>query len=633
MKYVLATAGHVDHGKSTLVKALTGINPDRLIEEQKPQMTIDLGFAWFTLPNGDEVGIVDVPGHRDFIENMLAGVGGVDAALVVIAADEGVMPQTIEHITILDLLGIQKGIIAVTKSDLVKDQDWMSLVEKDIHDAVQGTYLQNFPLVKVSSTTGEGIPVLVEHLQNLFSHVKRNNLKGKPRLAVDRVFSVKGFGTVVTGTLLNGELNIGDEIEILPVRKTGRIRGIESHKTKAEKAMPGSRVALNITGIDTNEISRGNVVVRPGSIEPTSRLDAQIHIIPKASRALIHNDQIKLFHDTAEVLARVRVLGKEKINPGETGFVQLELSAPLVAWKDDRFVIRRPSPQETIGGGQILDIAPRRRYKRYAEKTLHNLEAQLSGSSWEIFSLLVDEKKVVSKSLLEENLIKNGFVFSEEIENLKNHSDFMTFTIDTLKNPVQFFTNRSILDELSAAIDASLLLAYQDSSLAPGILLSSLSKSIEIEESALRALFEQNLIDKDLQLTDDYVCRKDHNIQFSENDLRKIERLNNLIQKQPYAPPALEIILEIVGQDLFQALLFTGKLVQIDDEIVFRDKEFNSMKKQLLDFLEQHGEITLAQFRDLLQTSRKYALAFLDHMDKAGVTQRVGESRKLKPSG
>lgn len=633
MKYVLATAGHVDHGKSTLVKALTGIDPDRLAEERERQMTIDLGFAWFTLPSGDEVGIVDVPGHRDFIENMLAGVGSIDAALVVVAADEGVMPQTIEHITILDLLNIDKGVVAITKSDLVQDQEWMDLVEKDIRDAVKNTHLAKFPLVKVSAVIGEGLPELMAHLQEIFSQIERKGFKGKPRLAIDRVFSIKGFGTVVTGTLLNGEIHNGDEVEILPAGKFGRIRGIESHKTKVEKAMPGSRVALNIAGVDTGEINRGNVVVEPGSVKPTSRLDAQISIVPKASHALKHNDQVKLFHGTAEVLARVRVLGEEKIDPGETGLAQLELSAPLVAWKDDHFVIRRPSPQETIGGGQIIDTAPKRRYKRHAEKTLRNLEAQLSGSSWEIFSLLAVEKRIVPESLLKESLVKNGFVFVEEIENFKKHPEFITFSTGTLKNTMQFFTTRPVLDELSAAVDASLLLAYKNSPLTPGVLLSAMSKKIGIEESVLRAILDQTLLKNDLQLTGEYLCKKDHKIQFSENDLRKIDRLNSLMQKQPYAPPSLEIIQETAGRELLQAFLFMGKLVQLDDEIVFRVEEFNFMQEQLIKFLKQHGEITLAQFRDLLQTSRKYALAFLDYMDKTGVTERVGESRKLKHAG
>jgi len=634
MKYVIATAGHVDHGKSTLVKALTGINPDRLIEEQQRQMTIDLGFAWFTLSSGDEVGIVDVPGHRDFISNMLAGVGSIDAVIVVIAADEGVMPQTVEHIMILDLLEIKRGLIAITKTDLIQDQNWLELVEKDIRDAIQDTTLQDFPFVCVSAVNGNGLSELVDLLQKVLSNVERKEISGDPHLAVDRVFSIKGFGTVVTGTLRGGELKAGEDVEILPTEKIGRIRSIETHKQKIDEAVPGSRVALNITGVDVHEINRGNVVVKPGSVESTLRLDAQVRIISSASGALKHNDQVKLYHGTAEVLARVRTLGKDAILPGESGLAQLELLDPLIAWKGDHFVIRRPSPQETIGGGQIINTAPQRRYKRYSEKTLQNLDAQRSGSIWEVFSMLIKEKVIVSKADLEQYLLKSGFVLADEEENLQAHNELIKFfTNCTKKDLIQFFTVQKKLNDLAEKIKVDLLLAYKNSSLIPGIPTSIMSKKIGMEECVLQALLDQGLLGEDLGFKKGYLYRKDRKIQFSEKDLRKIERMDSLIEKEPFTPPALDVIQEIIGGELLQALLFLEKLVRMDDSIVFRDEEFNHMKDQLILFLEKHDEITLAQFRDLLNTSRKYALAFLDHMDKMGVTERVGEIRKIKASG
>ena len=634
MRYVIATAGHVDHGKSSLVKALTGINPDRLIEEQQRQMTIDLGFAWFTLPSGDEVGIVDVPGHRDFISNMLAGVGSIDAVVIVVAADEGVMPQTVEHIMILDLLEVTRGLIAITKTDLIQDQDWLGLVEKDIRDAVQRTNLHGFPLVRVSAVTGNGISELVEQLQKILTTVERQELNEDAHLAVDRVFSIKGFGTVVTGTLRGGELKTGDEVEILPGKKTGRIRNIETHKQKLDKAIPGSRVALNITGVDMNDINRGNVVVKPGSVKSALRLDAQIRIDPSASGALKHNDQVKLYHGTAETLARVRTLGKDSILPGESGLSQLELTEPLVAWKGDLFVIRRPSPQETIGGGRIINTAPQKRYKRYSEKTLRNLDAQRSGSVWEFYSILIEEKEFISKSDLEQSLQKNGFVLADEKENLRAHNAFIEFSTGCFKKDhLQFFTTRKKLNDLTKRINTDLLLMYKNSSLISGIPISLINKKFGMEECVLQALLDQHLLSDLLRIKKGYLVRNDRIIQFLEKDLRKIERMDNLIEKEPFAPPALNVIQEITGNELFQALIFTEKLVQVDDSIVFRDKEFNTMKDQLIQFLEEHGEISLAQFRDLLNTSRKYALAFLDYMDRMEVTERVGEIRKLKTSG
>ncbi|MGV8025307.1 MAG: selenocysteine-specific translation elongation factor [Anaerolineaceae bacterium] len=634
MKYVIATAGHVDHGKSSLVKALTGINPDRLKEEQQRQMTIDLGFAWFTLPSGDEVGIVDVPGHRDFISNMLAGIGSIDAVLLVVAADEGVMPQTLEHIMILDLLEINKGLIAITKTDLIQDQDWLRLVEKDIRDAIRDTNLQDFPFVPVSIVNGSGISELVQILQNILSTVEHQELNEEPHLAVDRVFSIKGFGTVVTGTLRGGELKVGEEVEILPTKKVGRIRSIETHKQKLEKAATGSRVALNITGVDVNEIYRGNVIVRPGSVRSTLRLDAQIRIISSASGALKHNDQVKLYHGTSEMLARVRTLGKDAIQPGDSGLVQLELSTPLVGWKGDRFVIRRPSPQETIGGGQIINPVSSKRYKRYSEKTMLSLDAQRAGSVWDVFSLLIEEKILISKADLEQSFLNEGFTFSDEQDELRTHAEFMEFsTICSQKDLVQFFTTKEELIDLSEKINSDLSQIYQSSSSAPGILLTLMSKKIGVEDCVLHTLLDQGLLDANLGLKKGYLFHKDRQIQFSEKDLHKIERLDNCMEKEPFTPPSLEAIQEITGNDLLQTLLFMEKLIQVDDSIIFRDIEFNQIKDQLIQFLEKHDEITLAQFRDLLNTSRKYALAFLDSMDKMGVTERVGEIRKLKTSG
>jgi selenocysteine-specific elongation factor len=306
---VLGTAGHVDHGKSTLVEALTGTHPDRLKEEREREMTIDLGFAWFQLPNGEEVGIVDVPGHRDFIENMLAGVGGIDAALFVVAADEGVMPQTREHLAILDLLHIDGGVVALTKIDLVDDPDWLELVEEDVRRVLAGTVLETARLVRVSARTGEGIPELVTALEETLSgRLARPDL-GRPRLPVDRVFTIAGFGTVVTGTLSDGRLRIGDEVEVLPSKIRGRVRGLQTHKRKEEAAVPGSRTAVNISGVTLDQIKRGEVVAHPGDYHPTRRLDVRLRLLPDASSPVRHNTEVKLYLGAAEVVARLRLLG------------------------------------------------------------------------------------------------------------------------------------------------------------------------------------------------------------------------------------------------------------------------------------------------------------------------------------
>ena len=355
---VIGTAGHVDHGKSTLIEALTGIHPDRLKEEREREMTIDLGFAWLELPGGEPVGIVDVPGHRDFIENMLAGIGGIDAVLFVVAADEGVMPQTREHLAILDILQINGGVIALTKIDMVSEDEWLDLVEDDVSRVVAGTILQDAPILRVSAKNDLGLSELLVTLEEVLAEKPPRQDLGRPRLPVDRVFSIAGFGTVVTGTMSDGHLQVGDEVEILPDGTHGRIRGLQTHKQKEELAIPGSRTAINISGVGLDAVKRGDVVVHPGDYQPSQRMDLRFRLLPDVSQSLKHNTEVKLFIGAAEVLARVRTLGKEEIQPGDEGWLQLEMREPIVAIRGDHYIIRRPSPGETLGGGRVVDPHP-----------------------------------------------------------------------------------------------------------------------------------------------------------------------------------------------------------------------------------------------------------------------------------
>ena len=404
--HVIGTAGHVDHGKSTLVAALTGTHPDRLKEEQEREMTIDLGFAWLTLPDGEEIGIVDVPGHRDFIDNMLAGVGGIDAALLVIAADEGIMPQTREHLAILDLLQIRSGMVVLTKIDLVDDPEWLELVEVDIRRLLKETVFQNAPIQRISSVTHTGFPELLNGLELLLQSTPTRTNLGRPRLPVDRIFSIAGFGTVVTGTLSDGNLSSGDEVEILPSGLRGRIRGLQTHKKKEETAVPGSRTAVNISGLDVEQIQRGNLVTYPGQYQPSQRLDLSFKMLPGVSTSLRHHTEVKFYIGTSETVADVRLLGGESINPGENGWLQLELRSPVVAVRGDRYILRRPSPAETIGGGTVVDPQPKGRHKRFDNKVMQALFAMAQGTPAEVLlqaSLALGPapvKDVISRSRL-----------------------------------------------------------------------------------------------------------------------------------------------------------------------------------------------------------------------------------------
>src|SRR5437660_11405780 len=377
---VIATAGHVDHGKSTLIKALTGIDPDRLREERERGMTIDLGFAWLGLPEGGEVGIVDVPGHQDFSRNRLAGVGPVDAVLLVVALDEGVMPQTREHLAILGVLGVDRAVVALTKRDLV-DEEWAALARADVAAALRGTPLAGAPMIDVSATAKTGLADLVAALESVLATAPARRDLGRPRLAIDRAFTLTGFGTVVTGTLVDGAFAVGDEIEILPTGQRARVRGIQTHKRALDSASSGSRVALNLAGVEKVELERGMVVVRPGALTPVSVLSARIEVLGSAMEALRHDEAVKVHAGTAEIMARVSLLEGATLDPGTSGWVQLRLATPLAVAVGDRFVLRRPSPPETLGGGAVADITGERmRRRREAVAVLERRSAPSAAS-------------------------------------------------------------------------------------------------------------------------------------------------------------------------------------------------------------------------------------------------------------
>ncbi|MEW5749044.1 MAG: selenocysteine-specific translation elongation factor, partial [Candidatus Thermoplasmatota archaeon] len=386
--YVLGTAGHVDHGKSVLVQALTGIDPDRLPEEKVRGMTIDLGFAWLKLPSGREVSIIDVPGHERFIKNMLAGVGGIDLALLIVAADEGVMPQTKEHLYILDLLRVERGIVAITKKDLV-DADWLELVASDIQETLKGTTLEKAPILAVSAPTGEGIPELKSAIDRVLDTAPPKRNIGRPRLPIDRVFTISGFGTVVTGTLVDGELTPGQEVEIVPAGLKARVRGLQTHKQKIEKAEPGSRVAANLSGVSTDELRRGYVVASPGWLRPTTVIDVKLRLLHSAGHPLRHNAMTSFHSGAAEAEARVRLLDSEELKPGGTAWAQLLLGESLAVVRGDPFIIR--STTETLGGGQVIDPHARR-HRRFHKLTIGSLTAREKGAPEEVILNTLEAK-------------------------------------------------------------------------------------------------------------------------------------------------------------------------------------------------------------------------------------------------
>ena len=628
---VIGTAGHVDHGKSALIAALTGINPDRLKEEQEREMTIDLGFAWLTLPDGEEVGIVDVPGHRDFIENMLAGVGGIDAVLLVIAADEGIMPQTREHLAILDLLQIGSGIVVLTKVDLVDDPGWLDMVEADIRTALRGTVLKDSPILRVSSRTKAGFPELLRTLSLLLQNKPSRPDLGRPRLPVDRVFSMAGFGTIVTGTLTDGCLAAGEEVEILPSGLRGRIRGLQTHKKKEETAMPGSRTAVNLSGVDVEHVRRGEVVAHPGQYRATQRLDVRFRLLADVASPLRHNTEVKLFTGTSETIADVRLLGAEILNPGEAGWLQLELHQSIVAARGDRYILRRPSPGETLGGGTVVDPLPKARHKRFDKDVIKLLESLSQGSPADVLlqaSLALGPaavKDVVSRSRLE---VRKAAAALEELTRSGQlvRLDDVTLTVEG-GGLVMALSHWSALRE---TVGATLAAYHQNFPLRRGIPREELKSRLKLPPRVFNGTLHKLAAEGVLTEGAKWAALPEHRVRFSPFQQVKVDGLMEQFAAAPYAPPSVKECQAEVGEDIYTALLEFGDLVAVSDEVVFRKSDYETMLEKIHQTIQQKGQVTLAEVRDLFNTSRRYVQALLEHLDATGVTAREGDFRKLK---
>lgn len=621
---VIGTAGHVDHGKSTLIQRLTGINPDRLKQEQDREMSIELGFAWFELPNGEELGIVDVPGHRDFIENMLAGIGGIDAVLFVVAADEGVMPQTREHLAILDLLQVPAGVVVLTKIDLIQEPEWLDLVEADLQDTLAGTVLADAPVVRVSARTGDGMQALVAALRDTLADQPHRPNLGRPRLPVDRVFTLPGFGTIVTGTLMDGAFTVGDPVEILPPGLTGRIRGLQTHKQAENQAQPGGRTAINISGVSVDQITRGHVVAHPGTYQPSRMIDVWSTLLPDADTPLKHNAEVKLFVGAAEVMARARVLGTEQLEPGKDAFLQLMLQHPVVVLRQDRFILRRPSPPATIGGGQVVDPHPKRRHKRFNARRLEELEQLLVGTPEDI---LLQTSHRLDAASLEQLIAGSGLeakTAREAAANLIDQHVLVKLRGERLILPAE------TLEERVRAVENALGDYHQINPLKKGIPREQLRSQMGWAPNLFDALIARMAGEHVLHDAGPTVRLVGHRVKFTPEQEEKTRALLAQFARNPYTPPSVKQSLEAVGEPLLTALVETGRLVQLGEDVLFQTEVFQEMRDAVVIHIKDKGSITLAELRDLFNTSRKYAVAVLEYLDQTGVTLRKGDQRVLR---
>lgn len=622
--FVIGTAGHVDHGKSSLVRALTGIDPDRLAEEKTRAMTIELGFAWLTLPGGQTVSIVDVPGHERFIKTMLAGVGGIDAALLVIAADEGPMPQTDEHLAILDLLGVERGVVVLTKIDIV-DEEWLGLVEEEVRERLSATTLADAPRVAVSSLTGAGLPELREMLAQVLAAVPARTDIRAPRLPVDRIFSVAGFGTVVTGTLQGGEMATGDELQLYPHDRLVRVRGLQSHEASVSRALPGRRTAVNLSGITTDEIARGTVLAPRGLMKPTMRLDVRLRLIPESPIALKQNDAVDFFTGAAEMPARVTLLDRERLEPGETGWVQLRFASPLAVRKYDRFIVRRASPSETIGGGEIIDANPPR-HKRFRPETLAALETLAAGSPEEIVLQRLAQAPLEVRELRTSTAGLSAGIVDEALARLLS-------TGDALAPGNQSGSLAPTDVVLSAALWLSL--SQRTSEMLRSFHAANPRRvGLPREEARGRLgltprffdVFIAHAASTGLVQDDGPTLRlPDFRVTLDSARRARADAFLAAIAANPFSPPGPHE--HDVDGEILAVLEQLGEIVKAADGVYFTPSAWEALVAGTLAYIDDHGAMTLSGFRDHFGTSRKYAQAALEHLDRLKYTRRIGDDR------
>lgn len=626
---IIGTAGHIDHGKTTLIQALTGRNTDRLKEEQKRGISIELGFTYFDLPDGRRAGIVDVPGHEKFIRHMLAGVGGMDLVMLVIAADEGVMPQTREHLDILSLLSIKKGLIVITKASLA-DPDWIELVKEDIAETVEGTFLEDCPILMVDSLSGQGIPELIDHLAKDYDEIEAKDQDAPCRMPIDRVFTITGFGTVVTGTLLEGTVSTEDTMEIYPEEINARVRNIQVHGETVDRAYAGQRVAINLSGLKKDQIHRGSFLAKPGSMTDTLMVDCRVNMLKNSPRPLKQRDRVRIYHGSSEVLARVVILEKEQIEPGESAFVQLRLEESAAFKKEDKLILRFYSPMETLGGAVVIDPTPSK-HKALHQDVIDQLQAKESGGP---------------EVHLEQQLLR----YSNEIPDLAQLAKYAGYTkevtlelMDVLKADEkaytiqgQGFVHWQYYEEITQKAAESLAKYHRDYPLRKGMSKEELKSRVfpPGKPKLVEAWFDQLEQEGLIRTEGTFVSLSNFSIKMTPEQKKLLETIESLYTKELFAPPRLEELPDLTREkqkSIQQVLevMMGDSLIRVNQETVFHARALEEAREKLVAYFESHDEIALADFRDLLKTSRKYAVSLLEYFDQARVTKRHGDNRVL----
>lgn len=634
MKHIIiGTAGHIDHGKTTLIKALTGRDTDTLKEEKERGISINLGFTFFDLPSGRRAGIIDVPGHEKFIKNMLAGVSSIDVVLLVIAADEGIMPQTREHFEILQLLNVKKGIVVLTKADLV-DDEWLSMVQEEIKDSFKGTFLENAPIHPVSSKTGKGLKELIENIDKITDEVESKDTEGHFRLTVDRVFTVSGFGTVVTGTIISGRIKEGDTVKAYPSNTVTKVRGIQVHETSVKFAEAGQRCAINLANIKVSDIDRGDIISLEDVMEPSLIVDGTLYYLKSAEKPLENRQRVRLYHGTSELLCRVILLDKEELMPGENAYVQLRLESPLTAQRNDRFVIRNYSPMYTIGGGIVIEPLAKKA-KRFDNAYLEDLKIKESGNTENILEKNIEklsgeypDTMAILKALgkNEENIDEKLNVLVEDRSIIK---------LSSLDKPV--FIHKNFLKKKAEEIEKLLSKYHAENPLKAGISKEEIKtkifgKSLKQKnyDEILDLLQERNVI----SIHGNYVSLYDFQIKYSNEQQKLKDKIIAVFKEAKYSPPKYDDLLanekdKKTFKMVYDSLLDMGELVKVSEECAFLREYYEAAKEKVVSFIKENRSLSAAQARDLFNTSRKFAVALLENFDIIKLTKRVEDARVL----
>lgn len=630
---ILGTAGHIDHGKTSLIKAVTGIDTDRLKEEKARGITIELGFAYLKLPSGQRLGIVDVPGHEKFVKNMVAGATGIDIVAMVIAADEGVMPQTREHMEICTLLGIRHGLVVLTKIDLV-DEEWLELVIDDISDFTRGTFLDSAPILPVSSTTSKGLPEFINALDDISTAIPNRPPTDILRLPVDRVFSMKGFGTVITGTLISGSVAVGETVMIYPSGITSKVRGIQAHNQSVNQAEAGMRTAINFQGLEKDAVNRGDVLSNPGALKPNYMIDVSIHYLKSNKKPIKNRTRVRFHTGTNEVLGILVLLDKEELIPSETAIAQLRLDRSIAIISNDRFVIRSYSPVRTIGGGHALNPIPQK-HKRFKPGIVKGLKHLLDSSPEDTVSYHVRESGYRGVSFSDIKIMAD--IHKKELINIMQNllSNQIIILVDKEN---QIYIHQETFGKLRKETVAYLDKYHKTNPLKTGMPKEELKSKLTAfgRSKVFHMMMNQMTKDGEVVQEENMVRLMSHEVSLGvdQADIRK--KMLNAYLNAGLTPPYFKELVKTLGvqmahaKDVLMLLVDEGRIVKVKEDLYFHMDAVNDLKKRLIDFLESNGEMTTPQFKDIAGVSRKYLIPLIEHYDSTNVTIRIGDIRKLR---